>query len=226
MKKETADNSAPGVKLRRAISNKNVVGARFKAAGFTGAWFASFGKPELRGAWLIFGTSGGGKTHLTLALLKYLSQFVDRMAYDTLEQGLSLSFQNAWKNAAMHEVGPRVIVLEKEPVEELRVRLKKRKSPDVIVIDSITALAGFTRPVFTRLVADFPNKLFIFVAHEERKMPYPAVARHVRKLADVKVRVEGYKAFVTTRFQGEAGEGGADFIIWEEGAGRYWAENM
>lgn len=199
--------------------------ARFRAADFTGRWLASFGRPELRGAWIIYGESGGGKTHLALELLKYLSRFVDRAAYDTLEQGLSLSFQNAWKDTAMQEVGSRVIVLAKEPVTELRERLRKRKSPDVVVIDSITALVGFTRTVFMELMNEFPDKLFIFVAHEENGKPYPAIAQYVRKLSEVKIRVEGYKAFVTTRFKcGE--EGGADFVIWEQGATGYWVDKL
>lgn len=120
--------------MAKAISNKNVVNAKFKVADFTGKWLASFGKPELRGAWIIYGESGGGKTHLALELLKYLCGFVDRAAYDTLEQGLSQSFFNAWKNAEMHEAGTRVVVLVKEPIKELQERLRKRKSPDVIVI--------------------------------------------------------------------------------------------
>lgn len=212
--------------MAKAISNKNVVNAKFKVADFTGKWLASFGKPELRGAWIIYGESGGGKTHLALELLKYLCGFVDRAAYDTLEQGLSLSFQNAWKNAAMQEVGSRVIVLAKEPIKELRERLRKRKSPNVIVIDSITALVGFTRTVFMELINEFPDKLFIFIAHEENNKPYPAIAQHVRKLSEVKIRVEGYKGFVTTRFKGKKGEGGADFVIWEQGANEYWIDKL
>lgn len=212
--------------MAKAISNKNVVNAKFKVADFTGKWLASFGKPELRGAWIIYGESGGGKTHLALELLKYLCGFVDRAAYDTLEQGLSLSFQNAWKDAAMQEVGSRVIVLAKEPIKELRERLRKRKSPNVIVIDSITALVGFTRAVFMELINEFPDKLFIFIAHEENNKPYPAIAQHVRKLSEVKIRVEGYKGFVTTRFKGEKGEGGADFVIWEQGANEYWVDKL
>ena len=87
--------------MAKAISNKNVLDARFEVADFSGRWLESFGRPELRGAWIIYGESGSGKTHFALQLLKYLSGFVDRAAYDTLEQGLSLSFQNAWKDAAM-----------------------------------------------------------------------------------------------------------------------------
>lgn len=92
--------------MAKAISNKNVVNAKFKVADFTGKWLASFGKPELRGAWIIYGESGGGKTHLALELLKYLCGFVDRAAYDTLEQGLSLSFQNAWKTPQCRRSAP------------------------------------------------------------------------------------------------------------------------
>lgn len=36
--------------------------------------------------------------------------------------------------------------------------------------------------------------------------------------------MEGYKAFTTTRYEvAEKKEGGADFIIWEQGAAEYWA---
>ena len=212
--------------MAKAISNKNVVNARFEAAEFTGRWLASFGRPELRGVWIIYGESGSGKTHFALELLKYLCGFVNRAAYDSLEQGLSLSFQNAWKDAGMQEAGSRVVVLNKEPVGELKKRLRLRKSPDVVVIDSITALVGFTRSAFLDLTSEFPGKLFIFIAHEENGRPYPTIARHVRKLSEVKIRVEGYKAFVTTRFKGDRGEGGADFVIWEKGAWEYWLDNL
>lgn len=212
--------------MKRAISNRDVVNAKFEVAHFSGDWLASFGNPELRGAWIIYGDSGSGKTHFALMLLKYLTGFVDRVAYDSLEQGLSLSFQNAWKDAGMQEVGSRIIVLAKESIEDLKLRLMRKKSPEVVVIDSITALTSFSRQTFMQLVNAFPEKLFIFIAHEEGGNPYPAVARYVRKLSEVKIRVEGYKAFITTRFKGDGGKGGADFTIWEQGANEYWLDKM
>lgn len=212
--------------MGRAISNKNVCDARFEVAEFTGAWLESFGKPELRGAWIIYGESGCGKTHFALMLLKYLTDFRPKGAYDTLEQGLSLSFQNAWRDAKMEQVGSKVIVLHKEPIEELRVRLNKKRSPDIIIIDSITALVGFTRPQFSKLMNDYPDKLFIFIAHEENGKPYPSIAQHVRKLSEVKIKVEGFKAFFTTRFRGDNGEGETPFVIWERGASEYWADKL
>ena len=209
--------------MARALSNKNMCDAKFTVADFSGEWLATIGKPELRGAWIIFGESGSGKTHFALQLLAYLSRFVDRVAYDTIEQGYSLSFQNSWNDANMGDLGNKVIILDKEQIPALRERLRKRKSPQVVVIDSITALAGFTRATFASLMDEFPNKLFIFIAHEEGGKPYPAVARHVRKLSEVKLRVEGFKAFPTTRFATAEG-GGEEFVIWPEGAARYYAQ--
>jgi len=204
--------------MARAISNRNLYDARFEVAEFTGKWLESFGKPELRGSWLIYADSGAGKTHFALELIKYLSKFVDKVAYDTLEQGYCSSFQTAWKDANMAEIGSKVVVLNKEPIEELRERLGKRKSPDVIVIDSISALVGFTRPAFTKLINDFPNKLFIFIAHEKNGLPDSSIGLQIRKMSDVKVYIRKFIAYVTTRFRGENGEGGSDFIVWEEGA--------
>lgn len=212
--------------MGRALSNKNVCDARFETAEFTGAWLESFGRPELRGAWIIYGESGTGKTHFALMLMKYLTRFANRVAYDTLEQGLSLSFQNSWNDAEMQDVGSSAIVLDKETIEELRERLDRKRSPSVVIIDSITALVGFTRAVFTKLINDYPDKLFIFIAHEENGKPYPAVAQHVRKLSEVKMHVEGFKAFFTTRFKGDKGEGGEPFTIWEQGATDYWADKL
>lgn len=209
--------------MAKALSNRNVCDANFKVADFTGEWLATFGKPELRGAWIIFGESGSGKTHFALSLLAYLTQFVDKAAYDTIEQGLSLSFKNSWLDANMAEVGNKVVVYSKEQIPALRERLRKRKSPQVVVIDSITALVGFTRSTFASLMDEFPDKLFIFIAHEENGKPYPAVARHVRKLAEVKIRVEGFKAYPMTRFATAEG-GGEEFVIWPEGAAKYYAQ--
>ncbi len=208
--------------MARALSNKNVCDANFNVANFDGRWLASIGKPELRGAWIIYGESGSGKTHFALELLAYLTRFVNQGVYNTIEQGMSLSFQNAWLDANMASVGKRVIVYSKVQMAELRERLRKRRSPQVVVIDSITALVGFTRQTFAQLIDEFPDKLFIFIAHEEGGKPYPAIAKHVRKLSEVKIRVEGFKAFVTSRFTGASG-GGEDFVIWPEGAARYYA---
>lgn len=208
--------------MARAISNKNVVNAKFEVAEFDGAFLASFGKPELRGSWIIYGGSGSGKTTFVMQLSKYLTRF-RRVAYNSLEQGLSLSLQKAWERVAMEEVGSRIILLAKESLQDLKLRLNKKQSPDIVVIDSVQYWHGLKWSDFTSLKDGYPNKLFIFVSHERGNLPDGKLAQKIRYDSDVKIRVEGYKAFVTTRYESpELGEGGKDFVIWEDGANKYW----
>lgn len=210
--------------MARAWSNKNVLSATFKQLPFDGEWLRSFGKPELSGSWIIYGGSGSGKTTFLMKLAKYMTRF-GKVAYNSLEQGLSLSLKKAWERVDMGEVGNSIILLDKENLEELNKRLLKRKSPDIIVIDSVHYWVGFKLSDYIGLVNRYPNKLFIFVAHERSGMPDGKVAIKIRYDANVKIRVEGYKAFVTSRYEvSEKGEGGEPFTIWEEGARRYWID--
>lgn len=212
--------------MSRAISNKNVLTAKFEVAEFDGEFLASFGKPELRGAWLIYGGSGCGKTTFVMQVCKYLTRF-RRVAYNSLEQGLSLSLQKTWERVGMQEVGNRIILLNKESLKDLRIRLQKKQSPDVIVIDSVHYLRRFNMDQYQNLRDEFPDKLFIFVSHEKGGLPKGGMAQNIRYDADIKIRVEGYKAFVTTRYEvPELGEGGTDFVIWEQGAQDYWLDSL
>lgn len=212
--------------MGRAISNKNVLTAKFEVAEFDGAFLASFGKPELRGAWIIYGGSGCGKTTFVLQVCKYLTRF-RRVAYNSLEQGLSLSLQKAWERVGMEEVGNRIILLNKESLKDLRVRLDKKQSPDVIVVDSVQYWHGMKWSDFTNLKDDYPDKLFVFISQEKGGLPDGKIAQKIRYDAEIKIHVEGYKAFVTTRYEvADLGEGGADFVIWEHGAHEYWIDKM
>lgn len=212
--------------MRRLLSNRNVERAVFDVADFDGEWLDSFGRPELKGTWTIYGTSGSGKTTFALMLCKYLSGFRKTM-YDSLEQGLSRSMQLAWNRTGVKEAGKAVVFGDKEPLADLVSRLKKPKSPHIVLIDSITAMPGFRKADYAELTRVFPHKLFIFIAHEKNHKAHPAVAEHIRCLSDVKIHIEGFKAFVTSRFEdAEAGEGGKDFIIWKQGADEYWPAKL
>ena len=190
--------------MGRAISNKNVVNAKFETADFDGEFLASFGRPELRGTWIIYGGSGSGKTTFVMQLSKYLTRF---------------------GRVEMEEVGTRIILLAKESLQDLKQRLSKKQSPDIVVIDSVQYWHGLKWSDVTGLKDEYPNKLFIFVSHERGSLPDGKLAQKIRYDSDIKIRTEGYKAFVTTRYEvPELGEGGKDFVIWEEGASRYWCD--
>lgn len=206
--------------MARAYSNANVRAARFKTAPFEGAWLASIGMPVLRGTWLIYGGSGSGKTSFCLQLAKYLSQF-GRVLYNSLEQGLSPTMQSAWLSGGMEEAGRRVKLLDRESYDELFERLARRQSPEIVIIDSINYLRGLRLSDYQLLSQRYRKKLFIIVAHEKGGEPKGALAQAIRYDADVKIRVEGYRAMVTSRYA-TAGVGGEDYIVWHDGAEAYW----
>jgi hypothetical protein len=172
----------------------------------------------------VYGGSGSGKTTYVMQLCKYLTNF-GRVAYNSLEQGLSLSLQKAWERVGMEEVGSKIILLCKESLSDIRERLTRKNAPNIVVIDSVNYWIGFTMRDYTKLKDDNPDTLFVFIAHEDKGQPKGNMAKNIRYDADIKIRVEGYKAFATSRYEDtDKSEGGQDYVIWEQGAREYWAE--
>ena len=188
---------------------------KFNTLPFEGAWKALIGEPELTGAWIVWGESGHGKTSFALQLAKYFATLGKRVAYDSLEEGASLSMKKAFMRTGMEEVKRKVILLDAEPIDQLIKRLKKRKSPDVVIIDSLQ-YTGMNYQDTLDLRSMFPKKLFVYISHADGKKPASRVAVSVRFDAFVKIRVEGYKAFAVSRYGG-----GKPYTIWEEGAADY-----
>lgn len=208
----------------RAYSNRSVLAKKFKVVPFEGAWLSSIGRPELRGVWHVYGDSGHGKTSFCLQLAKYLSHF-GRVLYNSLEQGLSRPMQLAWQEAGMEEAGNRVRLLDRMPMAELIELLSKRQSPEIVIIDSSHYWRRLRMSDVDYLRGKFRKKLFIFISHKEKgsNEPKGAVAKDLKFDADVKVFVEGFRAMITSRYaMPELGEGGQDYIIWQEGVDKYW----
>lgn len=189
--------------MKRALTTNNILSAKFYPAQFEGEWRASFGTPEMHGVWLVYGGSFSGKTTFCLKLGKYLTKFVNRVAYDSLEQGLSYSMQQSWRMNNVIEVGRKMILLNKESPQELIERLSKKQSPDVVIIDSYRYFDERNFQTYTTLEQNFLSKLFIVIAHEDSKgLPDGALGKRLYGHADVKIHVSGRQAYVNSRLGG------------------------
>lgn len=202
-------------KLKRALTVREIHEYKPNVLPFDGDWLNAIGCPELTGSWLVWGNSTNGKTRFALQLAKYMANFV-RVAYNSLEEGLSLSMQTAINEVGMSDAKRNFILLDKEPITDLIVRLQKQRSPQVVFIDSLQ-YTGLTYADYRKLRDMFRSKLFVFVSHADGREPKGNVAKSIRYDAFVKIYVEGYKAFPQSRFGG-----GNDYIIWEKGAKQYW----
>jgi len=206
--------------MRRAYSVQNVLDAKFKTLPFEGKWLDAVGQPELTGTMIIYGPPKNGKTSFAMKFAKYLTNF-GRVAYNSVEEGLSLSLRMAMERLNMEEVGTRLVLLEKESVKQMIRRLERPKSPDVIFIDSLQFLEmRFAQ--YKELKERFPDKLFVYVSHVEGKKPEGNVAKRIWRDANVAFQVEGFKSFPVGRYGG-----GEPIVVAEELAAEYWGlENL
>lgn len=203
--------------IKRAISVNRLLKMKFEMMSFEGKWKESFGVPERTGVWIIWANSANGKTRFAVQLAKYLTNF-GRVLYNTLEEGARSSFQRVIRDENLKVVAKNFMILNREPIDELKIRLRKRRSPNIIFIDSFQ-YANLSKKEYIELKEEFKNKLFIFVSHAEGKQPMGRVASFVRYDCDLKIRVEGFRALN----MGRAG-GGVPYIIWEKGSNDYWGD--
>lgn len=208
-------------KSKQAQSTSNVRTAKFTCLDFQGEYFRAVGQPERTGTHVIIGPSKNGKTTFAMMYAKYLSSF-ERVAYDSVEEGLCKTIQMAMDRVDMWEVGGRVILYDKLEIEELITKLDQHKSPNIVFIDSIQ-FADMTFKDYKMLKRRYPHKLFVYISHVNGGQPEGKVAQRIYRDAAVVWRIEGFRAIPQTRFV----EDGVtqDFIeIWHEGADKYWAK--
>ena len=121
------------MKLKRALTPNNVRNKKRIIYDFDGVWLKGFGKIERGTRILIYGESGNGKTTFTFQLGKYLRKF-GRVGYNSLELGSSLALSRIMDEA---ENKNEITIYERETIEQVSERLRKHKSVDIIIIDSL-----------------------------------------------------------------------------------------
>ncbi len=198
--------------MKKALSVMQLINNNIKTVTFDGAFLKLIGHPSLYGSWIIWGQSGNGKTHFALQLCKYLTRW-ERVAYNSMEEGFGASLKKAFSEENMMEVNGKLILLDNESIDDMIVRLKKKKSPNIIAIDSLQ-YSGINYAQYKFLKETFPRKLFIWISHADGKLPEGRIANKIRYDVPVKIRVEGYKAFAQSRY----GTTSEPYVIWEEGA--------
>ena len=202
--------------MARAISVNQLLTKRRKLMAFEGEWLDCIGMPELSGSWFIYGNSGNGKTTFVLQLCKYLSKF-GRVAYNSMEEGDSESMRLAFMRTGMEACKRRIVLLDNEPLNELMERLRKHKSQKIIVIDSIQ-YSGMTYPEYKAMRNEFRGVLFIIISHAEGRKPADRRAESIRYDASVKIFIDGYKAYIMSRYR--SGSSVKEYTIWEEEANK------
>lgn len=184
----------------------------------------SFGDIEDAFECIIYGNSGNGKTNFAVGcvakpLIKALKQ---KCIYISYEEGHAKSLHKTMieRHDMLNQVGNNLEIIDHCSYDELVMRMSKKKSAKVWFIDSLQA-SHFTKEqcasLKTKFVLSRKKKIIFYISWADGKQPSGAVAKSVEFYADIKIRVEGLIAFFKSRFGGNK-----NYVIWEEGAKRYW----
>lgn len=200
--------------MARALGITEFLAKKFTELDFDGIWEKAMGRPESNCKIIIYGKPKNGKTEFCVQLAKYMTRF-GKVLYNSFEQGHSKSLQDAFKRQNMNEVKGKLIVTHKERFEEMFKRLKKKKSPYIVFIDSLQYIK-LTGEQWKLLIETFPRKIFIVISHAQGDDPKGSSALEIQYDVDISILVKGFCASCQGRFGG-----GDDIIIWEEGHQRY-----
>jgi len=192
--------------MARSLTTRNLFDKKYKRVMLIPDedFSQAVGNATRSGCWLIYGSEKNGKTWFALQIAKILSK-AEKVLYISAEEGLDKSFSDACKRAGI-TTKDRILWDEYMCIKDMVDKLKKQRSPNIIFIDNLTSYSDDIKPseLQKELLSKLPNKLIVFIAHEERKDAYPALARMAKKMSKVIVHVSGLSATVISRF----GDGG------------------
>lgn len=188
--------------MLRVKTVKNIFEQRHDVLTTTGAWHQVLGRPEAHGAWLVWGAEKTGKTWFSVHLADMLSRH-DKVLYVSAEEGTSKAFVDTCRRAGLDAGNKNLQFIDYVTIEELEEKLDKRRGARVIFVDNMTIYADeLKNGVLRQLLQRHSRRLWVFLAHEERREPYTATAKLVRKLAKVILYVHGFTCTVSGRVPG------------------------
>lgn len=188
--------------MARALTIRNLYDKVYSYLPLSGEWEAIGDKTEDSGLWLIYGKEKNGKTTFALKMANYLSS-IGKVMYISAEEGASTNIAQTCQRIGISVTNKTLHLFEFMTLEELREKLSKRKSAQIIFIDNTTEYRYEMKiNDVSGLLKEFPGKLFIFLAHESAKdkgEPDIALAKFCKKKAKRVFHVVGLSAQVLGR---------------------------
>lgn len=187
----------------RLLNPRNVYDTKSeKLIGLTAHLYDVLGTPDAAGIWLVYGKEKHGKTLCSLMLANALSD-IKKVLYISAEEGMSQHFQESMKRAGIEVTQKNLFFSDYLTIKQLRIILRRHTAPKIVVLDNVTAmLAELRRDMADKLCKEFPNVLFIYVAHMVKNEPYTAIAKRIKIWAKAIFLIEGLKALVSGRVKG------------------------
>lgn len=196
--------------MSKAIGIKDFMERKFHTWPFEGEWQKHLGTPEKSFQAIIYGDPGNGKTDYAIKFIKYLASLGAKVYFNSFEEGISCTLQEAITRNNMMDVLGKVMFGNKEPLDEMIVRLKRKNSANIVVIDSRDYM-NLTTEQYKKLVKAFPRKAFIIICWQSGGKPKGQYAKDIEYMCDIKIHVHHFKAHPRSRFGGNE-----TYTIWNK----------
>lgn len=211
--------------MSKTISIANIEAKRYSYIPFSEEFRQAFGNREKTGNWIVYGKAGHGKTRFMLELAKEFDRMGYKVLVASLEMGFCADFQNDLIDSGIRSKTQKMVFVDSLTIGELEEMLKKQRSPDVIIIDSLQYFVNqyeATAEQIINLRKKYRSRIFVYVSHVEGKEVEGRAAYTVKRDSFVRIQVEGFRAIYIGR--GRGGQTGY-YTIWKEGAEKYWLQN-
>ncbi len=199
--------------MRKTIGIKEFLSKKFDTYKIDGKFLNTLGEPEKNFRMIIYGKSGNGKTEFAFQLAKYFASFA-KVYYNSFEQGISKTLQDAILRNDMLSVSGRVVFGDKETFEDMKKRLRQKNSPQIVFIDSRDYL-NLSKEQFKEITQENPRKAFVIISWEQDGKPKGEHAKAIEYMCDIKIYVKNFIAEPRSRFGGNE-----PYIIWDKGAAK------
>lgn len=208
--------------FRRAYTAAEIVAKRMPALDIAAqdeALADLLGAPLRSGVWFCWGNSGNGKTEFLMRLLRLFSA-TETTLYLSLEEGVgNMHLKEALRRNGL--ASSKKLLVAFDTIEELTARLRRNRSPRIVLIDTVQYW-GVSYDQYRALVDEFQKCLFVFMSHVDAggRVPDGSTAQRIKRDSDMRLWVEGFKAFNRGRTWGRTNE----YVIWSQGAEAYWGK--
>ena len=122
------------MRKRKYISVKELTSRTFRTFNLSRQWTDHLGEVEVGATILIWGESRQGKTSYAVQMAKAFAMGDARTLYMPLEEGPSLSFLRALKNAHAEDARRLMIAPTEMRFEDLDAVMAERTAPDVVAV--------------------------------------------------------------------------------------------
>jgi hypothetical protein len=199
--------------LLKALTVANILNQVVTRIKFTGNWYQAFKQPQDKGVWLVWGTSGSGKSYFIMMLAKAMAQLGYSVFLNLCEEDMDDSdFIERVETLEMNDVTSNFLARTYDH-DDLVEYLNRKNSPKVVIIDSATYFfESFDQYLAFKKM--FKQKIIIITAHARGEKPKYELEDRIMFDAKMKIYINGFLAICKGR---TIGPNGGRFIIWQEG---------